>query len=213
MPGTKAPPVFKPGKRPPIGTRRPAIAATPGLAPAPVQIPYSWLQPVLRTRVDKPYTTAAVTRGSSNAVAYAQDDAALQEYGDNPFTATLYTACDADPANLASWTLDYFATQPADVPRTRFLALRICLSKRTEEEKFLLLQSVAVGVRISIYNHPATWPVGLSEQVVEGIHHIIAAPRDMELITSPVIGADHGQAGPWFRIGVSSWGGTDVIAF
>lgn len=212
MPGTKAPPVFRPDKRPPIGARRPAIPATPGLAVTPLQIPYSWLQPPLRTRTDKPITTAVVTQ-SGGTVAYHQDDDSLEEYGDNPFTATLLTDCDADPANLAAFMLAYYATQPGDVPRTRFMSLKMCLSKRTVEEQFYLHQGLSPGRRIQITDHPPTWPTGLPHQIVEGIHHTIGAMREVELLTSPVIGSSHGVAGPWFRIGVSSWDGSDVIPF
>lgn len=215
MPGL-ATPVFRPDRRPPVGAPQTSIPAAAGLAPAPLQIPYSWLQPPLRTRTDKPVTTAAVTqaaRAGSRTNANAEDDDSLDEYGDNPFAATLYTDCDADPANLAQWVLDYYAIQPGDVPRTRFMSLRICLSKRTDDEKFFLLQGLSVGGRISIHGHPATWPTGLSQQVVEGIHHIIGELREVELITSPVVGAVHGVAGPWFRYDVSAWDGSDVIPF
>ncbi len=212
MPG-RLPPVFRPDKRPPLGdTRRASIPAVPGLAVPPLEIPYSWLQPPLRTRTDKPITTAAVTQ-SGGTVAYDQDDDSLDEYGDNPFTTTLFTDCDADPANLAAFMLAYYATQPGDVPRTRFVSLRICLSKRSTAEQFLLHQSLSIGRRIRITGHPSTWPTGLPHQVVEGIHHTVGQMREMELLTSPVIGSSHGVAGPWFRIGVSSWDGTDVIPF
>lgn len=213
MPGTKAPPVFRPDKRPPLSdTRRAAIPAVPGLAVAPLEIPYSWLQPPVRTRTDKPFTTAVVTQ-SGGTVAYAQDDDSLEEYGDNPFTATLSTDCDADPASLAAWVIAYYATQPGDVPRTRFVSLKMCLSKRTVEEQFYLHQGLALGRRIHITGTPPTWPTGLPHQIVEGIHHTIGQMREVELLTSPVIGTSHGVAGPWFRIGVSSWDGPDEIPF
>lgn len=216
MPGPKAPPTFRPDKRPPVGQRRPAIPAVGGLAVPALEIPYSWLQPPLRTRPDKPYTTAAVgqsTGTTSGTTAFGDDEDSLTEYGDNPFTATLYTDCNADPANLATFMLDYYATQPGDVPRTRFVSLKICLSKRTPAEQFFLHQGLSLGRRISIYGHPATWPVGLSQQIVEGIHHVIGQLREVELTTSPVIGSSHGTPGPWFRYGVSVWGGSDVIPF
>lgn len=212
MPGAKGPPVFRPDKRPPVGTRRAAIPAVPGLAVAALEIPYSWLQPPLRTRTDKPITTASVTQSGGTA-AYAQDDDSLDEYGDNPFTTTLFTDCDADPANLAAFMLDYYATQPGDVPRTRFVSLRICLSKRTPAEQFMLHQGLTLGRRILITGYPSTWPTGLPHQVVEGIHHTVGQMREVELTTSPVIGSSHGVAGPWFRLGVSTWGGTDVVPF
>lgn len=207
-----SPVLFKPTARPPIGRRRPDRNAVGGLAVGALLIPYSWLAPPLRTRPEKPYTTAVVAQ-TNGTTAYTQDDDALDEYGDNPFTATLLTACDADPANLAQWTLDYYATQPGDVPRTRFVSLKMCLSKRTVAEQLFLHENLYIGRRISITDPPTTWPTGLSEQVIEGIHHTIGQLREVELSTVPVIGTSHGVAGPWFRIGSSTWGGTHVIPF
>lgn len=207
-----SPPAFSPPRWPRLGRRPAAAPAIGGLAVGALLIPYSWLQPPLRTRPEKPYTTAAVLQ-SGGTTAYVQDDGSLTEYGDNPFTATLLTACDADAANLAQWTLDYYATQPGDVPRTRFSSLKICLSKRSVAEQQFLHENLQIGRRISITGHPTTWPVGLSEQVVEGIHHIIGQLREVELSTVPVIGEVHGTAGPWFRADSSEVNGVHVLPF
>jgi len=166
----------------------------------------------LRTRTDKPVTSATVTQ-SGGTTATAQDGDSIDEYGDNPFTATLLTDCDADPANLAAFMLAYYAIQPGDVPRTRFMSIKLCLSKRTPAEQFYLHQGLSLGRRILITGCPSTWPTGLPHQIVEGIHHTVGQLRELELMTSPVIGASHGVAGPWFRLGVSGWDGPDVVPF
>lgn len=207
-----APPVFRPARRPPLRPRRyDAIPAVGGLPLPPAEIPYSWLARPLRSRPDKPITSAAVSQ-SGGTSAYKVDDDSLAEYGDNPFSATLYTATNADPANLADWTLNYYATQPGAVPRTRFSSLPVCLSKRTVAEQQYLLD-IGIGRRIKIINIPPTWPAGKADQVVEGIRDSIGTLRMREFITAPVVGTTAGTAGPWFRAGSSSVGGTDVMPF
>lgn len=212
MPGLAAPPVFRPDKRPPLGGRRPFAPAIGGRAVGPLLIPYSWLQPPVVSRTDKPYTTATVAQ-HDGTTATDQNAASLAEYGDLNFAATLYTATDADTANLASWMLAYYATQPGEVPRTRFSRLAICLSKRTVAQQLFLHENCLIGRHIQITDPPITWPQGAAHQVIEGVHNVVSQLRMLNLLTSPLVGADPGVAGPWFRYGTSSWGGTDAIVF
>lgn len=189
-----------------------SLPASPsGGPPAIVSIPYSWLSRPLRDRPDKPVTSASVSQFGGTS-AYQVDADSQTEYGENPFTATLHTACDADPANLAHWALAYRATQPGVVPRARFSSLPVVLSKRAPAEIQLLLD-VRIGQRIRITGAPATWPPGKTEQVVEGIRHSIGALRTMELITVPIIGTTAGAPGPWFKVGSSVLGGPDAVPF
>ena len=181
--------------------------------PAPVEIPYAWLagfQP-LRVRPDKPLTTASVSV-NGGTTANAQDNDSLAAYGDNAFSADLHTATPADAQALAQWVVDYYATDPDDVPRARFPALLVRLTGRTQAEMHRIL-SVGIGTRITITGAPATWPEGATEQVVEGIRHELSEARDVEWTTAPVVGSAPGTAGPWFRLDVSHWDGDDVIPF
>jgi hypothetical protein len=208
-------PGVAPGYGPPrptrkLGRRRAAGPAVAGLAPLPVAIAYSWISPGLQWRHDKPTTTTTVSvTGGSTVRGF--DTNALAEYGDNTFTATLDTAVLADATALSHFTLAYFATQPGAVPRQRFLVLSLALTNRTDAEKLLLMR-VSRGDRITITDPPNTWPASLVTQVVEGNRHLLGPDdRVVQWITSPVVGAVDGAAGPWFRLGSSRLGGTDAV--
>ncbi len=181
--------------------------------PAPIEIPYEWLaglQP-LRVRPDKPLTSASVGV-SGGATANVRNEDSLAAYGDNAFSAELDTATPADARALAQWVVDYYATDPDDVPRARFPALLVRLTGRTQPEMHRIL-SVDIGTRITITGAPATWPEGATEQVVEGIRHELSEARDIEWTTAPVVGSAPGVAGPWFRLDSSAWDGADAIPF
>lgn len=184
----------------------------PGAPPEAVQIPYSWLSPPIAHRPDRPFTTASVGR-TNGSTARAFNAAARAEYGELDFSAELDSATDADPAALADYILQYYATQPGKVPRQRASTMRLRLNARTPSECAVIL-GVTEGRRITITGTPARWPEGATEQVVEGIHHIITAePRDVEWVTAPVIGTAPGAPGPWFRVDSSFADGTDAIPF
>lgn len=178
--------------------------------PAPVQIPYAWLADFLRYRPEKPLTSALVTRTGAGA-ARDRNDTAISEYGDNPFPAELTTACTADPASLAKHVIDFYA-QAGVTPRSRMSAMTIQLAGRPQAEIHRIL-SIKQGRRLHISGAPATWPAGMTEQVVEGIARSYSEGALITFITSPVIGTDPGEAGPWFRLDVSALGGNDIIPF
>lgn len=180
--------------------------------PARVQIPYAWLSSTtpLRSRPDKPLTTASVS--TESATARARDATSLAAFGNNRFTAALDTPMPEDAANLADWVVAYYATPAGDVPRARFPALTLRLNGRTVPEMQRIL-GVKIGQRIEITNPPATWPEGAAHQVVEGILHSAGEARDVVWNTAPVIGTAPGVAGPWFRLDVSAVNGTDLVPF
>ena len=187
-----------------------------GAAPAPVLIPYSWLstpdgQPI-QWRPDKPITSYEITQ-TAGGVATGYDAASQAEYGDNTYTATLDTANPQDATNLGTFTLAFYATQAGSVPRQRFSVLQFVLNARTLDEQVVIM-SVLRGQRISIRGAPATWAQGMTEQVVEGIGDSIAPSRRIRAwLTSPVVAStpiSAGQTVPWFHLGASAWGGTDV---
>lgn len=181
--------------------------AFPPGPPRPVKIPYAWLSNPLRSRPDRPITTTNVSQAGGGASATLDDDASLDEYGDNAFAATLYTAVAADPAALARHMLDHYATQPGDVPRTRFPSLTLNLFSRTAPQMQRIL-GLAIGTRILITDVPASWPSGTDSQVIEGVHHILGAnERYVELNTAPVV------VGPWFRTETSFADGDDLMPY
>lgn len=178
--------------------------------PAPAEIPYAWLADLLRYRPEKPLTTAAVTR-QGGGTARHQDAAAVTEYGDNPFVATLHTACSADPAALAKHVISLYA-QAGVSPRSRMSSLTIELTGRPQAELHRIL-SIRQGQRIHISGAPASWPAGMTEQIVEGINRSYSGGARITFLTSPVIGVDAGVAGPWQRVGTSLVGGDHIVPF
>lgn len=183
-----------------------------GTPPAPVEIPYTWLSTPLIRRPDMPITVATISRTGGTTIR-AVDAPSRQEYGENQLSVSLATESEADPAALASFTLHYYATQPGEVPRQRFAILALVLNNRTPTERWRILDAVE-GTRIRITDAPASWPDGFTEQVIEGVRHIVGdQERRVEWMTSPVVGATPGEAGPWFRLGISALGGTDVVPY
>jgi hypothetical protein len=178
--------------------------------PAPVEIPYRWLNDILQYRPEKPLTSAAVSRFGAGT-ARDRDSTAISEYGDNPFTAELHTACTADAPNLAKHVIDFYA-QPGQTPRSRMSAMTIQLTGRPQAELHRIL-SIKQGQRLHISGAPTTWPAGMTEQIVEGISRSYNGGALITFLTSPVIGSTPGVAGPWFRVDVSAADGTDLIPF
>lgn len=200
------PPAFSPPAWPRLGRRTDAGPAIGGLAPAPVEIPVCWLGDTISLRLEKPLTTARVSRSGSTAI--SRNDAALATFGDNPFTALLSTVTGADPSNLAHWTITYRAAALMRSP-----GFTINLLIRSDDEKLMLLRIVH-GQRIKLTGVPPEFPEGASSLVVTGIGHDIGVTkRTIRFTTSQVIGVAPGVPGPWFRLGSSSTGGTDIVPF
>jgi hypothetical protein len=172
-------------------------------APDPVEIPWSWISGPLRFRQDKAFTHASVTKtGGGSAIAQVSADEQID------FTASLDSENDVDAPNLAHFTITYY-----DTPRTRLAQLVLALNRRTDLEIWTIL-GVNIGDRISITDVPAGWPQGADSLVVEGIQHISrgdVGPRLVVWSTSPVIGEEVGQVGPFFRVGVSPLDGDDLL--
>lgn len=197
-------PGFSPPVWPRLGASRGDTGLGTGLPPPPVEIPLCWLTTPVRLRLEKPYTTAAVAR-FGHGTAYASNGTARI---DQQFTATLDTACTADPAVLASWTVTYRAEA-----RTRSPELILNLLIRSDVEKALIL-AVERNQRIRLTGTPPEYPEGAADLIVSGITDEIGVlARRVRWTTRPVIGVDPGTAGPWFRVGNSAVGGTHIIPF
>ena len=169
--------------------------------PDPVEIPWTWLSGPIRFRQDRAFTHAAVSKdGGGTAIAQVSADQRI------PFTASLQSRNDVDAPNLAHFTVTYY-----DEPRTRLAEVRLFLNKRTDEELWTIL-SVGIGTRITITGIPTGWPDGADSLVVEGVN--AQSSTDFRFITwstSPVVGEEPGQVGPFFRVGVSPLDGTDLL--
>lgn len=173
----------------------------------PTEIPWRWIGGPLTRRQDPPQNAAAVTTADGGE-AFATNQTSVDEYGQWPFQASLATATTYDPQNLADWVTAYHTD-----PRTRLPAIVLPFLKRTDEEVRLILGR-EVGHRITITGTPSMWPADATELVIEGIvHQSSADERSVTWCTTPVIGAAVGQTGPWFRVGVSRMGGSDVLPF
>ena len=179
-----------------------------GYPPAPTKIPYSWLTPPARWRPDQPRNLAIIGR-ASGVTADARDRDSIDAVGERPFTATLDTPVVDDPVNYADWIVGNYTE-----PRPRMPVLRLNLLSRTPTECWRIL-SREVGDAIHITNVPAGWPDGVDHLVIEGITHTVAADiRFVDWNTAPLIGAEPGEAGPWFRADESTADtGADLLAF
>lgn len=201
------PPGFSPPVWPRLGASRGDTGLSLGLPPPPVEIPLCWLSGPVRLRLEKPYTTAAVSR-LGHGTAYDSNASALATYGDQAFTATLDSACSADPAVLASWTVTYRST-----PLTRSPELVINLMHRADEERVRILR-IQRNQRIQLTGVPPEFPEGAAHLIVSGITDDIGVfARRVRFTTRAVIGVVPGAAGPWFRVGTSAVGGTHIIPF
>lgn len=169
--------------------------------PAAVQIPWSWLSGPVRFRQVKPFTHAAVTKASGGT---AESSVSGEEQTD--FEAVLDTANDVDAMNLAHFMTTYY-----DTARTRIASVALILNARTVTEIWTIL-GVGVGDRFTLTDPPASWPTGATSLVVEGVQH--ASDGDQRVVvwsTSPLIGETVGSVGPFFRVGTSVLGGTDLL--
>lgn len=205
--GARAPGYAPPGW-PRLGRRLLATPAVGGLAPPPTEIPLLWLSQPLPHRMDPPYNNAEVTQASGGAVGRRRDTASIAEFGDQPFTATLSTATAADAVALASYVINRRGDARVRSPR-----LTVNLLYRTDAERQLLL-NVRRNRRIRITGVPPEFPEGADSLVVTGITHDIGVTtRLIHFATRAVIGTEPGVPGPWFRLGSSALGGTDIVPF
>ncbi len=189
------------------GDEHPAAVATDwylgGLsAPEPVEIPFSWLSGTIRFRQVKPYNYASVGKvGAGTAVAVAAG--VVDEQVD--FTESTATSNDVDAPNRAHHVVTYYAQS-----RVRMSQLRFVLNQRETTEIWTLL-GVGVGRRVRLTGTPAGWPEGGADLVVEGVTHRSRQVRELVWSASPVIGLALGEVGPFFRAGVSTLGGDDLL--
>ncbi|HET8683482.1 MAG TPA: hypothetical protein VFM54_16675 [Micromonosporaceae bacterium] len=180
-----------------------------GAVPTPTQVPYSWLTPPVVFRPDPPINSAAVSNAGSGS-GQAVDTAHRDEYTTWHHPVELDSAITGDPAALAAFLVDQYA---ADPPRQRCPSLTLMLNARTSAEIVLIL-SREIGDRIVIAGAPATWPEGTTSMLIDGISHSIAVDtRYVTWSTTPVIGDDPGEPGPWFRLDESYLDGTHYVPF
>ena len=132
-----------------------------GLPQDPALIPVCWLTQPLTLRLDRPFNYAEVGQVDGSTARYTAPGATVIY----PFFATLTTAVDADPSNLAHWTVTYNST-----PRMRSPSLTINLLHRTDDEKAFLL-GIGRNRRIRLTGLPNEWPTGADTLVVRGIQH------------------------------------------
>lgn len=202
-PGYTVPPLSRLGRRP----RDTAIITD--YRPPPYLIPICWLTGDVTLRLDQPINTATVTQ-SGVGDAYAESAASVAEYGVWATSATLYDPIPEDAGNLASWTVNYFASPRMRAPS---LTLDLLAGGRTDAEIAMLLRIPRFS-RIQLTGVPAEFPEGASTLIVRGVTHQRGIQvRRMTITTGPVVGAVLGTPGPWFRIDSSTIGGSDVVPF
>lgn len=202
------PPGFSPPVWPRLGAFRGDTGPALGLPPPPIEIPLCWLSQPVTFRLEKPYTTATVTR-TGHGTTRAVNRAALADTGDQTFEATLDSACSADAGVLAHFTTSYRAE-----PLNRCPELILDLMHRTDEERIRIL-SIQRGQRIRIVGVPDEFPEGAASLIVSGISDDIGVmSRRVRLTTRAVIGVEPGIPGPWWRAGSSpALGSNHIIPF
>lgn len=174
---------------------------------SPVEIPYAWIATPLARKPTTPVNAVTVSQ-TGGTTASALDQASIDRFGSGGEPVTLDTACDADPANLAEFLVEYEAT-----PRPRQPLVRLVLHGRTDAEVLRILR-VKLGQRVRIPDAPAFWPPGAANLVVEGIAHRLAVEdRAVVWATSALIGVAPTEPGPWWRWDASTWDGTDLVPF
>jgi hypothetical protein len=180
-----------------------------GSPPKHTEAPYSWLSFPATWQAETLANTATVTQDDGVSATRA-DTASVNQRGqlDAP-PVTLHTTCDADPANLAQWTVTYRSPLRMKQPE---MAL-VDLASRTPAERARILR-VRQGARVVVTGAPATWPEGSHSLLVEGVRHTGRShSRVVVWRTSAVAGTTPGTPGPWLRYGSSHWESTDVIGF
>lgn len=193
-----SPSPFRPGLRPQVGDVHSGAGVIPG-PPAPVEIPLCWFTQPVALRMERPFTTAAVTQtgvGTSYASAGAVSDF--------PFTATLSSATTGSAQRLADFTIAYRSQALMRSP-----VLILDLMHRAPAE-IVMLQRIERNQRITITGIQPEYPQGAQHLIVSGITHVIGInTRRIQWTTRPVIGTAPGVSGPWFYPGASAWGGSD----
>jgi len=190
--------------------RRPwDLAGSPvgGLPASPLLIPYEWIGWPVARQPTTAINSATITQ-DGGVQARATNAASITLWTQSTAEATLFTDCDADPANLASFLMTYYST-----PRPRQPTLPFNLLARADDECRTLL-GAGLGRRVRIVHAPTTWPPGACNFTIEGIRNTIAV--DQRLLvwsTAAVVGTTTTDPGPWFRWDSSSWGGTDQRPF
>lgn len=173
-------------------------------ANAPIEIPYAWVSIPVQRRPTNVINAARVT-STSGAFGAFTDAGSVDRYGEQFQAIDIDTGCTADPANLATFLVTYFAQ-----PRPRQPRLVLNLYNRTESECARIL-GVGLARRVRIPDAPASWPPGAANFTVEGIRHVGAVDqRTVEWSTSAIVGVAATEPGPWFRLDASVLSGTDL---
>ncbi len=192
-----------------------------GGPPTPTTIPWTWLSPPFAMRPDQPINSAQITQVNQAAVT-STAPASQSTYGTFAAATQLDTILAADAANYAAFLTTYYAN-----PLLRVPAFTFSLAARTDDERWRILGreigdrfTLGPGVVQDYPGHtvtlpvPAGLPAGARSMVIEGIEHTSSVTgRVVVWTTAPLLGADPGTEGPWFRKDYSFLDGTDAVPF
>lgn len=178
-------------------------------APIVAYIDKLWLAPPWQQRVLPPVNIAEVTRSPDGLTAVSRNSTSADEYGEYASPpATIETATDADPENLAR-----FLTYLYPDPRMRTVVMTFDLMTKSNTVRHTVLAR-EISDRTSMTGLPTNAPEGIGEQFVEGITHRISTLRRVtEWNMSPVLGPVPGVAAVWAQVDVSVVGDSTVIAY
>jgi len=203
-------PLYSPAERP----RHRAWGSTSttgaiGGLPSPVlEIPYFWVSDPIVRKPTTAITKAQVSQAGGTNYNSSASAALVRQFGANSASVSLSNASDADQQNLATFLTTYQAT-----PRPRQPLLTLNLFSRTEAESSLIL-AVGLAARIRIIGAPTATPPGALNFTVQGIRHSMGVEaRTVTWATAALIGTTTTAPGPWFRLGSSVLGGSDLVPF
>lgn len=164
--------------------------------PLAATIQLAWLEPPLSFRTDPPVNDMTASRVGAGP-AHAQHAASVAEYGVYADTATVDSAVDADPANLAAFTVRLNSAPKQRIPRLTFQ-----LRSSTDPTRAATILGRELGDQCALTGLPSNAPWDVGRFHIEGIRHSISiAGHRIEWNTGPVLGVIPGTPDPYPLVG------------
>ncbi len=161
----------------------------------------TWLEQPLQFRTDPPLNVMDVT-SPSGFTGHAVNTDSTGEWTENAGTVDLDTVCDADPSNLAAFTVREFAR-----PRYRAPVLAFELRSTTDVTRRRAIIGAQLSQRWALSGLPDNAPDGTNTFHIEGIRRVVSlAGHRVEWNTGPVFGDVPGVVQPYPLVGTEGAG-------
>lgn len=156
----------------------------------------TWLEQPYERRTDPPVNVMDVT-SSSGVVGHAVNTESTSEWTENAGSTALNTACDADPGNLAAFTV-----REQGRPRHRAPTLAFELRSTTDATRRALIVGAELSDRFALSGLPDNAPEGSNTFHIEGIKRTISwVGHRVEWNTGSVFGDVPGVVQPYPLVG------------